>query len=48
MIANINQLDFSEQYTYADYLNWQFDERIELIRGRVVRIAPAPGCITPV
>jgi Uma2 family endonuclease len=32
-ITNINQLDFSKTYTYADYLKWQFEERIELLRG---------------
>ncbi len=42
MITNINDLDFSKQYTYADYLTWQFDERVELIRGWISRMSPAP------
>jgi Uma2 family endonuclease len=43
MITDINQLDLSRSYTYADYLTWQFDERVELIRGKVVRMSPAPN-----
>lgn len=45
MITNINQLDFNKRYTYADYLTWQFDDLVELIRGRIVRMAPAPGTL---
>lgn len=43
MITNINQLDLSKRYTYADYLTWQFDEMVELIRGKVFRVPPAPS-----
>ncbi len=43
MITDINQLDFSKKYTYADYLTWEFDEAVELIRGKVFRMAPAPS-----
>jgi hypothetical protein len=32
-IENINQLDFNKAYSYADYLNWYFQERLELIKG---------------
>ena len=42
MITDINQLDFNKQYTYADYLSWKFDERVELIRGWIKRMSPAP------
>ena len=42
MITDINQLDFNKQYTYADYLTWQFEERVELIRGWISRMSPAP------
>ena len=42
MITNIDDLDFSKQYTYADYLTWHFDERVELIRGWISRLSPAP------
>jgi len=43
MITDINQLDFEKRYTYADYLTWQFDEMVELIRGKVFRMSPAPN-----
>ncbi len=42
MITKIDDLDFSKQYTYADYLTWHFDERVELIRGWISRMSPAP------
>jgi len=43
MINDINQLDLSKRYTYADYLTWQFDEVVELIRGKVFRMSPSPS-----
>ncbi len=43
MITDINQLDLKKNYTYADYLTWQFDEMVELIRGKVVKMSPAPN-----
>lgn len=42
MLTNISQLDLTKKYTYADYLTWQFDEMVELIKGYVHRMAPAP------
>lgn len=41
MITDINQLDLNKNYTYADYLTWQFDEMVELIRGKVYRMPKA-------
>jgi len=43
MITDINQLDLEKRYTYADYLTWQFDEMVELIKGKVFRMSPAPS-----
>lgn len=43
MITDINQLDLEKSYTYADYLKWQFDERVELIKGKLFRMSPAPA-----
>lgn len=43
MITDINQLDLNKRYTYADYLTWQFDEMVELIKGKVYRMTPAPS-----
>ena len=41
-ITNINQLDLNKLYTYADYLTWQFQERVELIKGKIFKMSPAP------
>ena len=43
MITDINQLDLNKRYTYADYLNWQFDDMVELIKGKVFKMSPAPS-----
>lgn len=45
MITDINQLDFNKKYTYADYITWQFEEMVELIRGRIFKMSPAPNPI---
>lgn len=42
-IKSIDQLDFSKRYTYADYLKWEFRERVELIKGRLFEMSPAPN-----
>ena len=35
--------DYSyNKYTYADYLKWQLDEQVELIKGKIFRMSPAP------
>ena len=41
-ITDISQLDLNGTYTVADYLSWQFDELVQLVRGKVVRMSPAP------
>ena len=41
-ITRLSQLDPSKTYTYADYLTWQLDEFVELIKGKVHRVSPAP------
>lgn len=43
MITSIDQLDPDKTYTYADYLTWKLKERVELIRGRVLKMSPAPN-----
>lgn len=45
VISNINQLDLSKTYTYADYLLWQFSERVELIKGYILKMSPAPSMV---
>jgi Uma2 family endonuclease len=41
----LSDLDLSKTYTYADYIKWTFDERLELIRGKIFKMSPAPGLI---
>jgi len=41
-ITNINQLNVDAYYTYSDYLTWQFDEMVELIKGKLFKMSPAP------
>ena len=38
-VTNFSQLDPNGSYTYADYLLWQFDERVELLRGKLRQMA---------
>lgn len=39
MITSIQQLDLNKKYTYSDYLLWQFSERVELLKGRLSKLA---------
>lgn len=43
IITDINQLDLNGTYTYADYLLWHFEERLELIKGKIFKMSPAPN-----
>lgn len=43
IITNIKQLNLNGTYTYADYLLWQFKERVELIKGKIFKMSPAPS-----
>lgn len=43
IITDIKQLDLKGSYTYADYLLWEFKERVELIKGKIFKMSPAPS-----
>jgi Uma2 family endonuclease len=43
MITDINALDFNKTYSYADYLLWRFEDRLELIKGKIFPMSPAPN-----
>ncbi|MEO0584521.1 MAG: Uma2 family endonuclease [Bacteroidota bacterium] len=43
IVTDIQALDLNKSYTYADYLLWQFKERVELIKGRIFKMSPAPS-----
>lgn len=42
-ITELSQLDMDGTYTYADYLTWQFDDALELIKGKIMLMSPAPN-----
>jgi len=44
-ITSLKQLDLNKKYTYADYLMWRLKERVELIKGKVLEMSPAPNRI---
>jgi Uma2 family endonuclease len=41
MIASEPDMSF-EGYTYADYVNFKFEYMVELIKGRIFKMSPAP------
>lgn len=42
-ITDYGQLDLNKEYTYFDYMRWQFKERVELIKGKIYKMSPAPS-----
>ncbi|RLJ80357.1 Uma2 family endonuclease [Pedobacter alluvionis] len=41
----LNEVDFSATYSYADYLRFEFEERLEIIKGHLFKMSPAPSRI---
>ena len=42
-VFSFADIDASLTYSYAHYLTWLFDDRVELIRGKVFKMSPAPS-----
>ena len=42
-VWEFNDIDASLTYSYANYLNWLFDDRVELIKGKIFKMSPAPS-----
>ena len=42
-ILEFSDLDLTREYTYSDYLKWQFKERVELFKGMIKKMSPAPS-----
>lgn len=42
-VLDYNLLDLNGSYTYADYMRWLFKERVELIKGKIIKMSPAPN-----
>jgi Uma2 family endonuclease len=43
IVTQFSALDVNKEYTYSDYLLWQFSERVELIKGFIKKMSPAPS-----
>ena len=41
-VDDITLLEPTAIYSYADYLRWTFEERVELIKGKLYEMSPAP------
>jgi Uma2 family endonuclease len=41
MITSLDQLDINKTYSYVDYLKWGFEERVELIKGKIFKMSSA-------
>lgn len=39
---NIDSLDLNKTYSYAEYLTWRFEQTVELIKGKIFKMSPAP------
>ena len=36
-------LGYGMLYTYTDYLQWKTQERLEIIKGKLFKMSPAPA-----
>lgn len=39
----LSELNMGGVYSYADYFQWGFEERVELINGKVFKMGPTPS-----
>jgi hypothetical protein len=44
-VTKFSDLDLTKEYSYSDYLLWQFQERVELIKGFIMKMSPAPSMV---
>ena len=42
-ITQLSQIDPDGTYSYADYLTWQLEESVELFKGKIMAMSPAPS-----
>lgn len=42
-VTELSQLDMNGSYCYADYLTWRLDQTVELIKGKIFTMSPAPN-----
>ncbi|MGZ8160226.1 MAG: Uma2 family endonuclease [Methylobacter sp.] len=41
-ITRLSELDLTASYSYADYMTWRLTETVELIKGKIQLMSPAP------
>lgn len=39
------EYDYGVHYTYADYMNFTFNEMVEVIKGKIFKMSPAPSTV---
>ncbi|TCC89311.1 Uma2 family endonuclease [Pedobacter frigiditerrae] len=39
IISNVNEIDYSATYSYANYMRFTFDERMEIIKGHIFKMS---------
>jgi Uma2 family endonuclease len=39
MVTKFEDLDLNGTYTFADYLTWKFEEKVEIIKGKLFKMA---------
>ncbi len=42
-ITRLSELDLTANYSYADYVTWRLTEAVELIKGKIQLMSPAPN-----
>lgn len=42
-ITHLSELDLTADYSYADYLTWRLNVTVELIKGKILLMSPAPN-----
>ena len=42
-VQTVSDVDFSAYYSYADYMRFTFDDRLEIIKGHLFKMSPAPS-----
>jgi len=42
-ITALSQLDLNQSYTHLEYISWRFQERVELIMGKIFPMSAAPS-----
>lgn len=44
VVSKVSDIDFSGTYSYANYLRWEIEERLEIIKGKIFPLA-APNAL---